>query len=163
MSERRPAPNSADRDSWATPPWLTDLLPEVDLDPCTNNRSTVKARTTYDLGRREDGLRLEWAGSLWLNPPYGDVMPWAEKLCCSPLVTSCAFLVNADPSTKWWRLLTSRLTVALFFYKRIQFVPPPHAVPSTNSKAQALLMDDAFLAMCSPRLLSTGAVWSTRH
>jgi hypothetical protein len=37
-------PVSTDRDSWATPPWLTELLPEVDLDPCSNNRSTVKAR-----------------------------------------------------------------------------------------------------------------------
>lgn len=159
----RPLPCSADRDSWCTPPWLTDLLPEVDLDPCSNNRSTVKARQTYDLSRHEDGLKLEWAGRVFCNCPYGNPLPWAQKLDASPLVTACAFLINADPSTKWWRLLASRLTHALFFTKRIQFVPPPGAVPSTNSKPQALLMDSAFLAMCSPRLLSTGAIWSTRH
>ena len=57
----------SDRDCWATPKWLTDLLPTVDLDPCSNAQSTVKASTAYDLARGEDGLVLEWFGSVYVT------------------------------------------------------------------------------------------------
>lgn len=147
------------RDCWATPKWLTDLLPAVSIDPCSNAQSTVRADVTYDLSRGEDGLARDWFGVVYVNPPYSDVKPWAEKLLGSHAVTAAAFLINVDPSTAWWKLLTERLPFALMFHKRIQFTPPPGVKPSTNNKPQALLMDRAFLSMCSPELLAMGVLW----
>jgi len=152
---------SDDRDSWATPAWLTALLPVADLDPCSNDRSTVRAFTSYQLARGEDGLSLPWRGVLYVNPPYSAILPWADKLANSPYVTACAFLINADPSTKWWRRLSSRLDVALFFHQRIKFSPPPGVQTSSNSKPQALMMDRAFLALCPRELLGLGTLWAT--
>lgn len=83
----------SDRDCWATPKWLTDLLPSVDLDPCSNAQSTVRALRTYDLSRDEDGLRLPWFGSVYVNPPYSDVTPWADKLHNEDDVEAAAFLM----------------------------------------------------------------------
>jgi hypothetical protein len=153
----------SDRDSWCTPRWLTDLLPRVDLDPCSNPRSTVHAEKTCSLEAGEDGLTTIWWGSVFVNPPYSDVLPWASKLCDAHGRNAAAFLVNVDPSTAWWSVLTSRLDCALFFRKRIQFDPPPGVRPSTNSKAQVLLMNEPFLDRCNSGLLSLGVVWTSRR
>jgi len=153
----------ADRNDWCTPEWLTMLLPHVDLDPCSNAYSTVRALRTYRLDRGEDGLRDRWAGSVFVNPPYDDILPWVRKRIDSPDVTGCAFLVNVDPSTRWWRELTIFLPVALMFHRRIQFTPPPGVKPSTNSKAQALAMDRAFLARCTDALLMMGVLWAVER
>ena len=156
------APVTSDRDSWCTPQWLTKLLPVVDLDPCSNERSTVKARTAYRLDRGEDGLALPWVGSIFVNPPFSNILPWAQKLNAEPVV-GAAFLVNVDPSTAWWHELTKRLRYALFFRRRIQFAPPGGVKPSTNSKPQALLMDPAFESMITAvdcgRLYEFGSRW----
>jgi hypothetical protein len=153
----------SDRDAWCTPPWLTALLPEVDLDPCSNERSTVRARKTYQLDRGEDGLALPWSGSIWCNPPYSDVLPWAEKAAATvgyPPAPACGFLVNVDSSTTWWRTLTSFLPYIFLFDRRIQFVPPPGITPSTNRKPQALICNAPFLFGCHAELRNRGSLWA---
>jgi hypothetical protein len=140
----------SDRDAWCTPSWLTAALPMVDLDPCSNSRSTVRADRTYSLERGEDGLRLPWVGSVFVNPPYSDVLPWALKArdSASALLTACGFLVNVDTSTKWWGVLQSFLPYALFFNRRIQFEAPPGVDASMNKKPQVLLCNRRFLSGC---------------
>jgi hypothetical protein len=149
-----------DRDSWCTPAWLTALLSEVDLDPCGNPRSTVRAVRSYQLERGEDGLALPWVGSCFVNPPYGNPLPWAERAAAhdGPI----GVLVNLDASTRWWRTLTAELDTALLFTRRIQFTPPPGVRPSTNNKPQALVMNAGYLALCSDALLAFGARWHLR-
>jgi hypothetical protein len=151
---------ASDRDSWCTPPWLTELLPLVDIDPCSNPRSTVRARRTYDATRGEDGLALPWFGMVFINPPYSSVMPWVMKMQREyQRVTSAAFLVNADPSTKWWHTLSAVLPRRFDFNRRIQFSPPPGVKPSSNSKPQALLCDEQFWNACDPALRQYGTLW----
>jgi hypothetical protein len=150
-----------DRDCWCTPKWLTDLLPLVDLDPCSNPRSTVISKVNYSREANQDGLALPWSGSVFCNPPYSDVWPWSMKALSEHLaITGIGWLVNADPSTAWWRSITRRCNHVLLFHKRVQFTPPPGVEPSTNNKPQALLMDDGFLAMCMSDLLVCGTLWS---
>lgn len=157
-----PAPISIinpSRDSWCTPGWLTELLPVCSLDPCGNPRSTVRAYKTYSLENGEDGLSLPWVGDLFfLNPPFSDIMPWIAK-AGSVFPGSFGFLVNVDPSTSWWKRMQERWRLALFFHKRIQFVAPPGVVASTNSKPQALVMDEHFWARCDARLSEYGTMW----
>jgi len=150
-----PALPESTRDGWCTPSWLTGLLPLVDLDPCSNARSTVRARRHVVLP--EDGLAIGWTGLVFVNPPYSDVMPWVEKACTTN--AGCGFLVNVDSSTSWWRRLQERCPIGLFFHRRIQFVPPPGVLASTNSKPQALLMDEKFWMSCDARLSGFGTIW----
>lgn len=165
----------SDRNSWATPAWLTALLPYVDLDPCSNSHSTVRARQTYSLEAGQDGLALPWFGTVYVNGPYANLMPWAMKLagCYSGIdygehrqaagvVFSAGFLVNVDSSTAWWRALCAVLPLRFDFHKRIQFVPPDGVTASTNSKPQALVCDWEFWARCSPDLAQHGTLW-TQH
>lgn len=66
-------------DVWLTPPdIITDLGP-FDLDPCAaTNRPWPTADTMYTI--EDNGLRREWCGFVWLNPPYSDVWTWVAKL-----------------------------------------------------------------------------------
>lgn len=151
----------SDRDSWTTPKWLTDLLPIVDLDPCSNERSTVRHSISYRLSNEADnGLTKDWHGLVFVNPPYSAILPWAQKLAAEYRhIRGVGFLVNADSSTAWWRILRRYLPIRLDFDKRIQFEPPPGVAVSSNSKPQTLLMTESFLVECDERLMQHGTLW----
>jgi DNA N-6-adenine-methyltransferase (Dam) len=51
----------------------------IDLDPasCSEANTIVRAQTFYAF--RENGLLKDWAGNVWLNPPFGNWGDWAGK------------------------------------------------------------------------------------
>lgn len=105
-------------DGWCTPLWLTDLLGPFDLDPCSNERSTVRATTAFN--KAADGLAQYWNfSSVFCNPPYSDVLPWACRL--SDHHGPWCALVKHDESTEWWDVLTSTGAKAVPFRKRLKF------------------------------------------
>ncbi len=67
-------------DEWLTPPHILNALGDFDLDPCApiirpwntaNNHFTIET----------DGLKQNWFGRVWCNPPYGlEAAKWLEKL-----------------------------------------------------------------------------------
>lgn len=65
---------------WLTPPVLVNKLGKFELDPC----SPVDApffHTENNFTILDDGLKREWFGRVYLNPPYGRGMElWIEKL-----------------------------------------------------------------------------------
>jgi hypothetical protein len=65
---------------WLTPPELVKMLGEFDLDPCTPvNPPFTHAKNNFNIS--DDGLKKEWFGRVYLNPPYGKGMElWLEKL-----------------------------------------------------------------------------------
>lgn len=65
---------------WLTPPELVIKLGEFDLDPCTPiNPPFTHAKTNFNV--KDDGLKKEWFGRVYMNPPYGKGMDkWIEKL-----------------------------------------------------------------------------------
>lgn len=148
------------RDGWNTPSWLCDLLPNVDVDPASNPRSNIKARVTYSLEAGQDGLAEKWFGLVWVNPPFSNILPWADKLHAEIRhIHGAGFLVNTDSSTQWWRALIKLLPWRFDFSKRIQFSPPPGVQPSTNSKPQTLLCTETFWRECDEGLAQHGTLW----
>lgn len=56
-------------DEWLTPKWVLNALGEFDLDPCAPiERPWDTARKHYTI--EDDGLKQEWNGRVWLNPPF---------------------------------------------------------------------------------------------
>ena len=54
--------------SWLTPLKLIKSLGDFDLDPC----AYPGHRTANELiCLPNDGLKMDWFGRVWLNPPYG--------------------------------------------------------------------------------------------
>jgi hypothetical protein len=62
---------------WGTPRKYVEAVKAVfgghiDLDPCSNEHSLVKARVEYALPR-VDGLHASWDfPTIYVNPPYGN-------------------------------------------------------------------------------------------
>lgn len=157
------------RDAWCTNEDIASALPKkLDLDPCSNPYSIVKAKATYQLERSENGCELPWFGLVYVNGPYSELLPWAEKLDAELVkprsqrkVKGAGFLVNVDNSPAWWHLLTKHLHLRLDFDKRLEFIPPPGIKASKNDRPQTLLMSPAFWAACDRRaLLQLGTLWS---
>jgi hypothetical protein len=134
------------RDGACTPKWLADLIGDVHVDPCSNERSHVRARLracglhapAYDDGAAVDpidGLALaplvpaEWL--VFINPPYsrGQVLRWVRAY----RHVDFQFLLRFDTSTEWFEELCA---VARYVWfprrRRIEFEPPPGVEFSSN-------------------------------
>jgi hypothetical protein len=108
-------------DEWCTPKDLAMDLGHFMIDPCSNERSHIRAETVCMLPI--DGLADDWRHwSVYVNPPYSNVMPWARKLAAHQ-GPWCA-LVKLDPSTAWWRELVLSGASWSPFRKRVAFERP---------------------------------------
>lgn len=125
-----------DRDTWTTPPIITKALGPVDLDPCSNERSSVQARRVFRLDKGQDGLVLaKFVGRnelVFINPPYsrGNVEKWVDAYGHVRFV----FLLRLDTSTIWFYELLRRCEALLVLKKkRTNFVPPPGVKGESNA------------------------------
>jgi len=170
--DKRPRKNDEgdepNRDAYCTPEPIVKALPKkLGTDPCSNPHSLVIAENMYSLETGEDGLKLPWIRLTYVNGPFSGLLPFAEKLHeekskprATRTITGAGFMVNADHSPEWWRLLIVHLHIRLDFDDRLDFKPPPGVVPSKNDRPQSLLMDKAFWAACDRRaFLKMGTLW----
>lgn len=89
---------------WGTPQALFDTLDAefgFDLDVCASE-ANAKCRKFFTA--KQDGLRKEWRGTCWMNPPYGDaIAEWVEKAFESgKMGATVVCLVPARVDTAWW-------------------------------------------------------------
>ena len=92
---------TSNTDLWATPQDFFDKLDEefhFDLDVCALPENAKCTRYfTPDI----DGLKQEWTGTVWCNPPYGrQIGKWVEKAYKSDCTV--AMLLPARTDTKWF-------------------------------------------------------------
>ena len=63
--------------NWCTPEPLVSMIHQffnnkIDLDPCSNQYSLIKAKTKFILPKN-DGLKSNWNfKKIFVNPPYGN-------------------------------------------------------------------------------------------
>ncbi len=95
---------SSKTDLWATPQDFFDKYDAIynfELDVCAvkENAKCVKYFTP-----EQDGLKQEWSGICWMNPPYGrEIKKWMQKAYESAgngTIVVC--LVPARTDTRWW-------------------------------------------------------------
>ena len=85
-------------------------LGPINLDPCSNEWSSVRAAASYSIDRGEDGLNLPWFGRVWENPPYGrgHLIQWAK----------CAEVWAASPGVEILSLVPSTTETESFAIRR---------------------------------------------
>lgn len=117
-------------DEWSTPQDLFDEINsefKFNLDVCALPQSAKCERYfTPD----DDGLKQEWSGIVWMNPPYGDVIgQWVEKAKYSAEKgATVVCLVPARVDTNWW-WDNCRFGEIRFLRGRLKFGGSPNSAP----------------------------------
>jgi len=104
---------------WYTPTNIVDrviaTLGHIDLDPCSNKLESIPACRHFT--KKDDGLNQEWAGKVYMNPPWGKALRlWAAKLVSdvrSGRVTEAISLTPAQNINRQWfnRFLVGQVQV----------------------------------------------------
>ena len=128
---------------WYTPADIIEsarkVLGTIDLDPASSGiaNETVKAETFFTA--EDDGLAHEWAGNIWLNPPYasGLIEQFVDKLLGSNFHQAIV-LVNNATDTEWFGRLAEHATAVVFPKGRVKFLRPDKST-GAPLQGQALL------------------------
>ena len=70
----------AKSDDYYTPKWIFDQLDidfDVDVAAPIGGVDWLPAKKHYSL--IDDGLKQDWQGIVWMNPPYSKPTPWIDK------------------------------------------------------------------------------------
>lgn len=88
----------ANSDDWYTPPFVfTGLGCVFDLDVASPEGGLSWIPTKDIFTKKTDGLRQDWHGIVWCNPPYSAPSPWCHKWATH---ANGLLLIRADLSTK---------------------------------------------------------------
>jgi ParB family chromosome partitioning protein len=124
-----------------TPPVFVEaarkVLGRIDLDPasCAAANEIIRADYYYSLENGDDGLKLPWRGSVYLNPPFKTVRHWVHKLESEKEkdhIVDAVFLCKAALGYKWYETLWRKYPTCLV-RERIQFINGPGQAKQATS------------------------------
>ena len=132
LSRPHVANNSGDNE-WYTPKSYAEaarsVMGKIELDPASTPEANkiIKAERIY--AQKDDGLKQEWGGRLWMNPPYASdlVGKFIDKLVKSvelKQVTEALVLINNATETKWFARLVTVSSFLCFPTGRVKFWHP---------------------------------------
>lgn len=95
--------------------------------------SSVRGRLGHFFAPRDDSLNQDWhkiRGNLWLNPPYADIKPWAEKCAFEASLGATIFLLTpASVGSCWFSEHVHGKAYVLALQPRLTFVGETHCYP----------------------------------
>lgn len=69
--------HSSRTDRWYTPTWVLEkarrVLGIIDLDPASEAAANTRVQALTYFRAEDDGLSLDWFGTVWCNPPGGKI------------------------------------------------------------------------------------------
>jgi hypothetical protein len=133
------AQNSGNNE-WYTPPEFIEaayaVMEEIDLDPASSEIANQTVKATRIFTQQDNGLQQEWAGSVWMNPPYaGELIgQFIQKFVDHALagdISEGIILVNNATETGWFQNAASVASAICFPKTRIRFISPDgiHGAP----------------------------------
>jgi phage N-6-adenine-methyltransferase len=127
-------PKYTGKTEWYTPEPHLELVRKVfggkiDVDPASSAQAqgTVQATTWFD--KESDGLRQQWYGKVFLNPPYSqpDITRFVEKLVQeykAGRVAQAIMLTKSATDTEWFRSAWGHCSAFCFTQGRVKFRDP---------------------------------------
>lgn len=128
----REVSKTSETDQWATPQAFFDLVNSIyqfTLDVCAE-ASNAKCADYFT--PEQDGLKQEWRGSCWMNPPYGRTIgAWMKKAYESARNNhaTVACLVPARTDTRWWHEWAMKAQDIYLVKGRLKFGDSPDSAP----------------------------------
>ena len=122
---------SSERQDWETPEQLFNELDrefKFDIDVCAS-ASNKKCSNYFDIS--VDGLKQDWQGVCWMNPPYGrGVDKWVEKAYNeSQKGATVVCLLPARTDTRWFHSFVYNKAEIRFLKGRLKFVGAESSAP----------------------------------
>lgn len=116
---------------WYTPPEYIEMAREVlgrfDLDPASSAKANQSVRAQCFYSAEDDGLKRNWAGKIWLNPPYAQpfIAQFIDRLVAfidSGDVTEAILLTHNYTDTAWFHKAAAPMQAICFTRGRIGFL-----------------------------------------
>ena len=131
MAAKPHVTNNSGENEWYTPAEFInsarEVMGSIDLDPasCEHANKTVMAERYFSI--EDDGLSQDWAGNVWMNPPYsgGLISKFIAKLNESVEngdVAQAVVLVNNATETQWFAALVKNASAIVFPTSRIRYL-----------------------------------------
>lgn len=115
---------NGESDEWYTPPEIFQALNlKFDLDVASpSSDHWVPAKRVFTM--KDDGLKSQWSGMVFMNPPFGGrngQVPWLEKFIDHG---NGIAIVAARTSSKWFQDLVPKCDAVLFPRGKTKFIKP---------------------------------------
>ena len=123
---------SSNSDEWATPQAFFDKYNELysfNTDVCANEGN---AKCSHYFTKEQDGLKQEWKGVCWCNPPYsrGITTQWVKKAYEESLEgNTIVCLLPARTDTKWFHEYCLPYGTIVFVKGRLKFGDQKNSAP----------------------------------
>jgi phage N-6-adenine-methyltransferase len=122
---------SSNNDMWSTPQHLFDVLNaefNFDLDVCATEFDT---KCSHFYSPEVDGLKQEWHGTCFMNPPYSSVKTWIKKASYEfkEHKSTVVCLVPARTDTKWMQDYCCDADEIRLIKGRLHFNDGPNSAP----------------------------------
>lgn len=122
-------PRGESRQDWGTPwEFIAAVEKRFGVLACDLACTTENAKAPHGLyfDRAVDSLSWNWSelgGNLWLNPPFADIDPWAEKLAreCRHRLGFALFLTPASIGSNWFSKHVNGKAVVIGLSPRLAF------------------------------------------
>ena len=140
--------NNTGNCEWYTPPAVIDavldVLDEIDLDPASSRIANEIVGAKKFFTRDDDGLKQDWFGNVFLNPPYskGLIDKFIDKLRAEIIVghiKEAVVLVNAATDTRWYERAIEPAKGICFTRGRIKFIKPDGSFANQPTCGQVFL------------------------
>ena len=114
---------SSQTDMWATP---VELFRRLDVEFHFNTDVCAvpeNAKCERFFTPEQDGLKQDWTGTCFMNPPYGrDIGNWVKKAHDSSLKgTTVVCVLPARTDTRWWHHYVAKADEVRFLAGRLKF------------------------------------------
>jgi phage N-6-adenine-methyltransferase len=103
-----------------------DVLGSIDLDPATHKQAQTIVQAQRYFTQEDDGLKQEWHGRVWLNPPYAQPLigEFVSKMCVERKaghVTGAIMLTHNYTDTAWFHEAAGVANAICFTRGRVKF------------------------------------------
>lgn len=151
---------------WYTPAEYLDLarevLGEIDLDPASSDIAQERVNAARYFTKDDDGLKQDWIGRVWLNPPYAQphIADFVSKMVAerrAERVTAAIMLTHNYTDTAWFHQAVSVADAICFMRGRVKFTDASGAV-AAPTQGQAFFYFGSDVAAFGTRFSKIGFI-----